>query len=178
MIKTLIQSVPKNAQTGLIVIGLLLSTGVFAAISGVLKDFNGNIKTLDDYTGQGQWVVLMFWASDCSVCNKEVHQYVALHKKHLKSHMRVLGVSLDGDKKIDAARDFLKKHQVNFPNLITDPATGARLYELSGDSWIGTPSFMVFKPNGELVGAQTGAVPANVIESFITREVQAQVGAK
>jgi len=42
----------------------------------------------------------------------------------------------------------------------------------TGGNWIGTPSFMVFNPKGELVGAQAGAVPVSIIESFIERELQ------
>jgi hypothetical protein len=41
---------------------------------------------------------------------------------------------------------------------------------LTGDTWVGTPSFMVYTPDGKLLGAQAGAVPVSVIESFIQRE--------
>lgn len=150
----------------------LISLGANAGTSGVLQDFKGNIKSLDDYTGKGKWLVVMLWASDCHVCNQEAHEYVAFHGKHANGSAHVLGVSLDGAKKKEAEQ-FLKKHSVNFPNLIGEAITVATLYEqLSGGSWIGTPSFLVYNPQGKLVGAQVGAVPTSVIESFIEKENQ------
>jgi len=47
----------------------------------------------------------------------------------------------------------------------------AQMYErLTGAPWAGTPSFMVYTPKGELLGAQAGAIPPDLIESFIERE--------
>ncbi|MGD8568293.1 MAG: TlpA disulfide reductase family protein [Gammaproteobacteria bacterium] len=136
-----------------------------------LKDFDGNVKNVDQYTGNGKWLVVMLWASDCAVCNREVHEYVAFHKQHHNKDARMLGVSLDGEAKKADARGFLKKHNVNFPSLIGDPLTVAAMYQnLTGDTWVGTPSFMVYTPDGKLLGAQAGAVPVSVIESFIQRE--------
>ena len=116
----------------------------------------------------------MLWASDCHVCNQEAHQYVNFHKQHKDKDAIVLGISLDGNSKKSDASDFLKRHQINFPSLIGEPENVASMYqELTGGSWVGTPSFMVYTPGGELLGAQAGAVPVSVIESFIEREAAA-----
>jgi peroxiredoxin len=142
-----------------------------ATADAPLKDFDGNAKTIDQYTGHGKWLVVMLWASDCAVCNREVHEYIAFHKQHHNKDARILGVSLDGAAKQADAQGFLKKHNVNFPSLIGEPLTVAAMYQdLTGDTWVGTPSFMVYTPDGKLLGAQAGAVPVSVIESFIQRE--------
>lgn len=150
----------------------LLAYNAFAA-NGI-TDFNGVPKSIKDYAGQGKWLVVMLWASDCHVCNQEVHQYISFHKSHANKDALVLGVSLDGSEKQHDAQQFLQKHQVNFPSLIGEPIEVASLYQnLTGSGWVGTPSFMVYNPKGELIGAQAGAVPPSVIESFIERESQA-----
>lgn len=134
-------------------------------------DFQGNQKSIADYTGNGKWLVVMLWASDCHVCNQEAHQYIKFHEEHVGKDAQVLGISLDGTAKKTDAQEFIKRHQVNFPSLIGEPQNVASMYqELTGDTWIGTPSFMVYTPKGELLGAQAGAVPVSVIESFIERE--------
>ncbi|KPJ95425.1 MAG: hypothetical protein AMJ55_03820 [Gammaproteobacteria bacterium SG8_15] len=148
---------------------LLLSLPVIATEN--FDDFQGNQKSIADYTGNGKWLVVMLWASDCHVCNQEAHQYIKFHQEHVGKDAQVLGISLDGMAKKTDAQEFIKRHQVNFPSLIGEPEKVASMYqELTGDTWIGTPSFMVYTPKGELLGAQAGAVPVSVIESFIERE--------
>lgn len=133
-----------------------------------LTDFEGATTRLADYTGQGKWTIVMFWASDCHVCNAEVEQYIQFHEAHKESDANVLGISLDGNARLAAAREFIKRHDVTFPSLIGEPEAVANLYqELSRSYWVGTPSFLVFNPQGELKAAQPGAVPAGLIESFI-----------
>jgi len=156
-------------------IGLLIILFSTTAVAGEkFDDFNGKQKSVADFTGKGKWLVVMIWASDCHVCNQEAHQYVNFHKQHKDNDALVLGISLDGKTKKNDAKEFLKRHQINFPSLIGEPENVAMMYqELTGGTWVGTPSFMVYTPSGELLGAQAGAVPVSVIESFIERESSA-----
>lgn len=151
---------------------LLFITNVGAAEN--LLDFDGKPSAIENYAGKGKWLVVMLWASDCHVCNQEVHQYTAFHKKHADKDAVVLGVSLDGAEKKKDAIAFLSRHKVNFPSLIGEPEVVAGMYQdLTGSQWVGTPTFMVYTPHGELIGAQVGAIPPATIESFIERESKA-----
>jgi peroxiredoxin len=137
----------------------------------LLKGFDGSIHSLAEYTGQGKWTVVMLWASDCGVCNAEAKQYVKFHEAHKDKDARMLGVSLDGQSKKSEASQFIKRHGVTFPNLIEEPEKVANLYSgLTGQPWIGTPTFLVYSPAGELLAAQVGAVSTDIIESFIEKE--------
>jgi peroxiredoxin len=145
-----------------------------ALASEGLQDFNGKPSSIEHYTGKGKWLVVMLWASDCGVCNREVHQYTAFHKNHANKDAVMLGISLDGAEKKTDAEAFLSRHKVNFPSLIGEPEVVAGLYQnLTGAQFNGTPTFMVYNPKGELIGAQEGAVPPAIIESFIQKESQA-----
>lgn len=138
-----------------------------------LKDFSGEAHKLDEYIGKGKWTVVMFWASDCRVCNAEIGQYIQFNEANKDKNASILGVSLDGQAKLDAARDFVKRHDVNFPNLIGDPEAVADLYQtLTSNTWVGTPSFLVYNPQGELLAAQAGAVPTELITNFIKENSQ------
>ncbi len=155
---------------------LVLLLTFFFATNFVLANeptgkFSGNETAISQYAGNGKWLVVMIWASDCTVCNNEAHNYVEFHKQHKDKDAQILGLSMDGSEKNKDALDFLQRHKLNFPNLIGEPMDIASMYqERTGGNWIGTPSFMVFNPKGELVGAQAGAVPVSIIESFIERE--------
>ncbi len=143
--------------------------------AGLLKDFDGSFHSLDEYTGQGKWTVVMLWASDCHACNAEAKQYVKFHKAHKDKDATILGVSLDGAEKKAEAKQFIKRHGVTFPNLIDEPEKVAQLYTgLTGQPWVGTPTFLIYSPSGELRAAQVGAVPTQIIESFIAKETAAK----
>ena len=155
--------------------GFMLTLSVALMFSVVaeavqLKDFDGNNRSLDDYTGDGKWLVVMIWASDCHVCNQEVNGYVDFHTDHKGRDATVLGISMDGAGGKRDALGFIERHAVNYPNLIGEPAEVASLYaSLTGQRWRGTPTFLVYSPDGKLSAQQVGAVPTKLIEQHIQR---------
>lgn len=149
--------------------GLLWLVAADAAES--LQDMQGTQRTLDEFTGKGKWVVLMLWASDCHICNEEAHSLVAFHEKHKNDDAIMLGISLDGWEGRDAAAEFIDRHGVTFENLIADPFEGTALYtRLTGRPWIGTPTFMVYSREGELLAQQVGAIETTIIEDFMASQ--------
>ena len=157
---------------------LALSQSVQAEFKG-FQDFDGNSQLLKNYTGKGKWLVVMIWASDCHICNKEAHEYVDFHLVHSDDDATVLGISSDGESKKKAAEKFLKKHSVDFPNLIAEPEYIDAMYrELTGQAFVGTPSFLVFAPDGELKAATAGAVPTTLIEDFMKKNSVKKVSKK
>lgn len=151
----------------------LFMLGVFSNSHAVsaLYDLKGEPSSIDSFSGEGKWLVVMFWASDCHVCNMEAHQYVDFHFTHSDTDATVLGVSLDGMANKVAAEGFIKKHKINFPNLIGEPEAVANLFfELTGVSWRGTPTFLIYSPKGKLMVQQIGAVPTELIENFMASQ--------
>lgn len=156
---------------------LLLLPGIAGAAPRILENFAGQPQTIGQYAEKGKWLVVMIWASDCQVCNKEVHNYVAFHEAHKNKDATVLGISMDGAEKKQDAQAFLKRHKVSFPSLIGEPEVVAGVFQdITNDNFRGTPTFLVYGPDGAIRGQQAGAVPTEIIESFMKRE--AQVGAQ
>lgn len=138
--------------------------------SPFLKAFDGTLHSLDEYTGKGKWTVVMIWAYDCSVCNAEAENYVKFHNAHKDKDAFILGISMDGKEHKSDAVKFIQRHKVDFQNLIDEPENVADLYSsLTGKPWVGTPTFLIFSPSGELRAAQVGAVPTNLIASYIAK---------
>ena len=153
----------------LVLLGLVLSLSVQAA--SLLKDMDGNERQLSDYTGKGKWTVGLIWASDCHVCNVEAEQYIQFHENNKNKNIQVVGISMDGQAKLEAAKSFIKRHDVTFPNLIGEFGDVAGMYEqMTGGEWSGTPTILVFDPAGELKAAQPGAVPVEFISQFINSQ--------
>ncbi|MEJ2438086.1 MAG: TlpA disulfide reductase family protein [Gammaproteobacteria bacterium] len=165
----------QTARNFFIVLGLLIASTSWAA----LTDFSGATHKLSDFTGNGKWTVVMFWASDCRVCNAEINQYIQFNNAHKNKDARIIGVSLDGQSGLLAAREFVKRHKVTFPNLVGAPQEIANLYQsLTGSDWVGTPSFLVYNPQGKLMAAQAGAVPTALIEKFINNNTHSAAKAQ
>lgn len=175
--QAVVKSLVKNSKLcqNLLVCFILFAMPISAIAENVnaifLKDFEGNIHGLDEYTGKGKWTVVMLWASDCHVCNAEAKQYVNFHNAHKDIDATMLGISIDGKMKKAEANAFIQRHGVTFPNMIEEPEKIEYLYtSLTGQRWVGTPTFLVYSPKGELLAAQVGAVSTKIIESFIAEE--------
>ena len=148
-------------------LGLLFFAATQAA-SAQLTPFDGSPDTLKTYTGKGKWVIAMIWAYDCHVCNQEASEYVSFHEKHKDKDAVVLGISMDGQKQLKQAQKYMDRHAIPFTTLLGEPEKVAGLYEqMTGRTWVGTPTFIIFEPSGKLVAEQAGAVPIELLENFI-----------
>ena len=158
---------------------LVLSTLATAQTDGlaVFSDLDGRPATMASHTGNGKWLVAMIWASDCHICNMEAAAYEEYYRSKRGTDIGVLGISMDGEDKRSAAREFVARHKLSFPNLIGD-AGRVSLYfaSLTRESLRGTPTFLVFGPDGEVVAAQAGAVPVASVERFIAGKKAALSG--
>lgn len=138
-------------------------------VSEGLRDMQGNSQTLKNYTGKGNWLVVIIWASDCSVCNREIKEYIDFNT--LNKDVDMLGISTDGWENIKEAMAFITQHKVTFPNLIGTFEAVNDIYEnLTDMSLQGTPAFLVFAPDGVLKAQQFGAIPTQLIREFIDKQ--------
>lgn len=152
---------------------LLVAAIPVTADDSILQDFDGKSAQIEDYTGKGKWLAVMYWASDCHVCNIEAANYADFHQRHRNIDATMLGVSLDGMAGKAAAEQFIKRHKIDFPNLIGEAELVALQYaSLAGDMRFGTPSFLLYDPQGTLVASQLGAVPVASIEQYIEAHSQ------
>lgn len=134
-----------------------------------------SFDTIDDYRQTGKWVVVMIWAHDCEICEREVGDYQRFHQRHADNDAIVLGITLDGEERKQAALDFVARHQLEFENLIGEPEVVAGYYQLvTGSRWVGTPSFLIFAPDGKLMARQAGAVEVEIVENFVTTNTPPQ----
>ena len=89
---------------------------------------------------------------------------------------RLLGVTLDGQRGIEDTKDFLAEFDVKFPTIVTNSIEMNIWMEQSiGESLRGTPTFILFDPEGKLVAAQPGIVAITSLEKFITANSQVPV---
>jgi len=156
---------------------LLIPIAAMAAAPDiVLKDFSGKDVNVNRYIGKGKWVVVTVWAHDCHVCNAEIHEMTAFHKAHKDKDAIVLGVTIDGIDQKQLAQGFIDEHKLPFVNLIAEPDQSV-LMKFGGGAFVGTPTFYVYTPEGEIVAKNAGPVSQADIEGFI-KEYKAEAAGK
>ncbi len=148
-------------------LGMLLAVATLAQAPDILlHDLEGRPRNVNEFVGHGQWTVVAVWAHDCHICEKEIHEMAAFHHAHQANDAIVLGVSLDGVARMKEARDFVRRNRLPFVNLISEPRHETML-KFGAGRFIGTPTFYIYTPQGEIVGQNIGPVTAREIEDFM-----------
>ncbi len=78
-------------------------------------DINGNRVSLSDY--KGKVVLLDFWASWCSPCEREIPNMKEAYEKYRGKGFEIIGVSLDHDQ--ESLNEFLKANDVDWVQIFT-----------------------------------------------------------
>ena len=166
----------KNRFRQLILQSLLAVTliipGVFGpAHAGMeLHQLDGQVVDLDDYRGNGKWLLVMLWSTSCHICEEQKPSISEFHTRHKDTDAEVLGIAIDGMKHIDAIRENVNTHKTSFPSLVGEIVIVASHYQgMTEESFRGTPTYLLFNPNGELLGNNPGPLRIEAIEQFMAR---------
>jgi len=160
-------------KTGILMLAILLSWSAWAGTPDImLKGFDGKDRNVNEIIGKGKWSVVVVWAHDCHICNAEIHEMVKLHEDHKDKDLVVLGVSVDGYAKRKLAQGFVDKHNLNFTNLIAEPDQ-AVMMKFGAGPFVGTPTYYVYSPEGEIMAKNVGPVSQEDIESFLNDQAAA-----
>jgi thiol-disulfide isomerase/thioredoxin len=142
-----------------------------------VKDFQGGESSLNTLLARGKWTVVMIWAHDCPICDREFPEISRFHVSHRNKDAVVLGVSLDGFEQKRAAQAFIDRHRPEFPNVIAEFDQLAAFYrELTGENWLGTPTFLIYDPKAAIAVKQVGPLPVDAVEEFIASRSVSSAG--
>ncbi len=135
-----------------------------------LLDLKGTPVKLSQLLGGGQWLLVMIWATDCVICMEEKPRISDFHDRYKDTMARVIGIALDGYEKKTLIERFIQKHRTTFPTFTGDLASIARSYELSTQERLrGTPTYLLYTPDGDLVGNNPGPLSDGAIARFIEK---------
>jgi len=157
------------------VLAVTLAVTLFGAVQAVwagapdipLRDPDGKVRNVNEVIGKGKWTVVVAWAHDCHICGREIHEMSAFHNAHSRKDATVLGVSVDGYDNVGLAKRFIEKHKLPFPNLIAEPRQDV-MTKFGAGRFVGTPTYYVFNPAGEIVGQNVGPVSRAEVETFMS----------
>lgn len=133
-----------------------------------LQGFDGSKIDLEDKLGNDKWTLVMFWAHNCHVCIEETPTISEFFNK--RDDVDVIGISIDGEENKALAEKFLASTKPSFPTYLSSLLIVSSNYQiLTEEDFRGTPTFLLFNPNGELLGNNPGALSIEALEKFIDR---------
>ena len=133
-----------------------------------LTGLDGKPRALGEFLGNGKWTVVGVWGPRCGYCHAEMPEREQLHRR--RNDINMVGVAIDhlslGYAKPAEVRGFIQQHKLSYPIMLSDSSI---VPALGGGDFIGTPTTLIFNPQGKLVARQPGRVSNKVIETYIDR---------
>ena len=172
-IKTIRRSARNKTFLPVVLTTLLLASSGSASSAGLEMHSvdDGSPVNLENLTGQGKWTLVMIWATTCILCQSQKPIISAFHEKHKDQDAHVVGIALDGVKNIGKVKRHINQHHVTFPNYVSQMKSAASHYfGVTDEQFRGTPTYLLFSPQGELIGKNPGLLSADAIEEFIARK--------
>lgn len=159
--------ISKIITNKLLLLSFLLLSTLASQSASAFTDMDGKKDSLMNHIGKDKWTIVEVWESNCPACRMHMPEMVKFDGK--LNNARIVGISLDGQKGIDAAEDFIMQYDIKFPTILTNYVEmNIWMQQSIGESLVGTPTFILFDPEGKLVAAQPGIVSVESLEAFIT----------
>lgn len=149
-------------------LGTLMAVTAWAGAPSIpLHDLDGRERNVNEFIGHAKWTIVVAWAHDCHFCDRGIDEMALFHAAHHDKDAIVLGVTLDGAEQLREARAFVKRHKLPFVNLITEPSQEVMM-KFGAGKFVGTPTYYIYDPMGEIVGQNIGPLTRAEVEEFIS----------
>ena len=158
-----------------LLIALLIATLALASLSTAraelaLKGLNRADSTLQQEIDGEHWLLMMFWSTACSICRAEMPSIQALSERRDETGVRVVGLVLEGPDQQAHIRQSINELGVTFANFTAPSEQVVSAYANATDEdFRGTPTFLLYTPDGELVGNNPGPIRPGAVERFIEK---------
>lgn len=114
-------------------------------------DENGNKRFLDEF--EGKTILLVFWATWCAPCTKEMPDLDGLQKDFRKLPFEIIAVSQDFQG-INIVKEYFKNHEFRYLKIYHDHQN--QLFKAF--SVVGLPTSFLIDKDGKIVYSFTGAI--------------------
>jgi len=140
-----------------------------------LRTLDGAHSSLAEQVKADRFTLVMVWTTYCQFCKQDYPEVSAFHDAHVGRDAEVIGIALDGYAEIDRVRDFVARKPFTFPTMVAEPEHMAEAFQkVTGESFTGTPTYLMFNPRRELVAARSGDLTLEVLENFLRKHTSAE----
>lgn len=93
------------------------------------------------------------------------------HREERAADVEFLGISLDGSGALALVKAYATERDLSFPNLVARPGPFAgQSAEAVGERLRGTPTYLVFDPDGRLLANNPGRLRVDRFETYLARK--------
>lgn len=147
---------------------LLLVSATAPAGDVALRTLDGNDTGLGGIVTQGKWTLVMVWTTYCGVCREQYPIVSAFHERHHERDAVVMGISLDGFEAMEKVARYREDKAHAFPTVVAEAGDfGEKYTQWTGETFTGTPTYLLFDPERGLRAFLDGPVTADALESYI-----------
>lgn len=126
----------------------------------LLQDIQG--KNIPFSELKGKWVLINYWAGWCQTCVNEIPEFNRFYKSHKNDPVALFAVNYDALPLFEQ-QTLIRKLNINYPNLIKNPANDLNLGEING-----VPMTFIINPEGKLVKILYGGQTARSLNKAMT----------
>lgn len=123
--------------------------------SMVIKDVDGDTRTLGQYLGNGP-VYVSFWALWCAPCKEELRALKKVVADNPDKKFTVLAINQDTPKSLSKVKAYVKSQNYPFP-IILDPNMQV-FQSFNGQN---LPFSVLLNSNGDVIETRTGYLPGD-----------------
>lgn len=116
------------------------------------------VRNLDLSNYQGKWVVINYWATWCTYCEREIPGLNSFYRAHA-DRVAMFGFNYDDPGNLSR---HINKMGVQFPTLVNDPKASFGIRSISG-----LPTTLVIGPDGRLKDVLTGSQTRSDLERAV-----------
>ena len=147
----------------------LLACSTFTIADTKIIEPEGAIHgALEDELESGRWELVMFWATYCHVCKKDFEKLAKFMEENSSVPMTIVGVVLDGVDEKAKTNSLVEKNDLKYTHILADYPKANEVYEASsGQRLIGTPSYLLYNPDNELVAFNANAIDLDALEILV-----------
>jgi len=157
-----------RALTLLLALACIWPAAVQATTTIDAITLDGEAVRLTDYFEDGRWTLVMVWTTYCAVCTREFPVVDALHRAHQDDALKVLGLAVDGKTERQAVAAVMAERDPAFDTLVADAEEVVAGYRrLTGETFDGTPTYLLFDNEGELAAHMSGPLETTAVERFV-----------
>jgi peroxiredoxin len=127
-----------------------------------LKSLEGEEFKLSSFRGKNP-VYLVFWATWCPYCVKEIPRLKELYAKLAPKGLKILAINIGYNDPLLRVQGFQKKYELPYPILYDNNATVSRQYGV-----IGVPFSVLIDRSGKVVYRSNGTPES--LEAFVEKE--------
>jgi len=146
-----------------------------SAIAFSVVNERGTTEKFSDISTTGDFLLVMVWSHDCFVCEQQKPLISSFADRTKTKGISVLGLSSDNLEYRDEASTIIENSQTKFDNYLYNGDEFEKDYlRITGEQFLGAPTYLVYNPDGTLIGAHVGPIERKVLNKYFSDKASKQ----